>query len=156
MKKSLNFKGILFALLFFTANFGFAQLSCLSLNASLNAEGYVFIYNSDISIDADTSYISKDSIDFTNSLGFGCDEVGENTVYVINVLDGVEYPCESIITIQDVIAPIAIVEVGFEITLTSAIDTYTLLPSDIDESSYDNCGIVSYTLSMYKSAVKIL
>lgn len=157
MKKRLNFQVILFALLLFiTPNLGFAQPVCIAaLNVSLNGDGEIIIYPGDVFQynDFSATSISKDGINFSSFITFDCSEVGENAVSVHGTVDGEEQLCESVLNVQDLISPIAIVQANFTINLASETDIYTLEVSDIDEGSYDNCGIASYVLSQTEFSI---
>jgi len=134
--------------------FAFTQLKsqCNNfVNVSLNQAGEATIFAESLmenSQSYENAMASLDNENFANSVMFDCDDIGEEiTVYITYEDNGNPSSCESMVTIEDKLFPIAIVTSSFEIDLNDENDTYTLLPEDINENSWDNCGDVDLSLS---------
>lgn len=120
------------------------SLVCFNdINASLDSVGE-FHMSSDIVIESTMGQI--DSIVVSPSL-YTCDDLGTN-VYLAEAYFGgiVVTSCTGNIIIEDKLAPIAIGDISVNVTLDSN-GEYHFSPGDIDDGSYDNCGIDSYTYS---------
>jgi hypothetical protein len=78
---------------------------------------------------------------------FNCTNRGANTV-TLTVTDvaGNAATCNATVTVNDVTPPLATCK-DFTLTINAATGTGTLLVTDVDNGSFDNCGIVSRTLS---------
>ncbi len=90
----------------------------------------------------DNCTISNAVIDVTN---FNCNAIGENTV-TLTVTDtsGNEASCSTIVTVVDLSPPLAIPKNIF-VELDNA-GNATISPDDIDDGSFDSCGITSMSL----------
>lgn len=116
----------------------------LAFMGEATVDGEVFVEGN---ADYDVIEVSRDNINFDETVTFNCDDHGTtSTVYVRIEQDGNQYNCTSEATIEDKLAPIAIVQ-NFTIDLASETDTYTLTPDDIDIGSTDNCANFTFTLS---------
>ncbi|MDF1696772.1 MAG: T9SS type A sorting domain-containing protein [Saprospiraceae bacterium] len=109
------------------------------------------IVDAEVFIEGNPDYevleVSLDNVNFGESVSFNCSNANEVIpVYVHIVQDGIDYNCTSQASLEDKLAPVAIVK-DFTIDLASETDTYTLLVDDINNGSADNCPDVTYTLS---------
>jgi len=77
-----------------------------------------------------------------------CADLGTPVVATVTVTDvnGATNSCFSTITVEDKIGPTAICEANVIVDLAGA-SSVTLTVPDIDEGSFDNCGIASMSLS---------
>ncbi len=77
---------------------------------------------------------------------FNCTNLGSNTVtFTVTDAAGNSSNCNATVTVADTIAPVANCR-NFTLVLATN-GTGTLLPTDINNGSTDNCGIASMTLS---------
>ncbi len=107
--------------------------------------------DSNATVDAN-SFESPDDpvilVNGTSSIGFSCDDIGENVVKLTKKNSQDELSeCYSIINVMDNIAPVAVCKQNYEIKLTNEL-VYELDPMELDNGSYDNCGDISYTASL--------
>ena len=116
---------------------------CQDITINLDATGNASITAADIDNGSfDACGIDPISIDITD---FNCANVGANTVTLTVIdLNGNVSTCTSTVTVQDTIDPIAMAQ---DITLyLDASGNALLSANDIDNSSSDNCGIVTLTV----------
>jgi large repetitive protein len=116
---------------------------CKPFTLSLNASGNATLFATDI----DNG--SSDNCSFTRTISkssFNCSNLGANTV-VLTITDasGNFTTCNAIVTVVDAIAPVAQCK-NFTLNL-DATGNATLLATDIDNGSTDNCSIVTRTVS---------
>lgn len=117
----------------------------LDLGGQATVPGAIFIEGN---ADYDVLEVSLDNTNFSESVVFDCDDIGEaKTVYVHIEQDGNEYNCTSEAMIEDKLAPIVVVEVAITINLESETDTYTLTVDEVDDGTYDNCSGITMSLS---------
>src|SRR5512140_1405452 len=121
---------------------------CKNITVQLGADGTVTITGSDVnsgSHDPDGTIVNLMVIPNI----FDCSRIGPNTV-TLTVTDneGLNSACSAIVNVEDKTAPVVNVR-PFELVLNS-MGTGTLLPADIDNGTFDNCGKV--TLSVSQSA----
>jgi hypothetical protein len=116
---------------------------CKSFTLNLNASGNATLLATDI----DNG--SSDNCTFTRTISkssFNCSNIGTNTVQLtITDASGNSASCNAIVTVVDAIAPVAQcknVTLNLDVTGNA-----TLLATDIDNGSTDNCGIVTRTVS---------
>src|SRR5690606_40425293 len=77
---------------------------------------------------------------------FDCSDVGANTVTLtVTDVNGNVSTCTTIVTVEDNIAPVATCAAPFTIQL-DANGNASIIASDIDNGSSDNCGIASMTI----------
>ncbi|HVN57340.1 MAG TPA: hypothetical protein VMT63_03495, partial [Bacteroidales bacterium] len=84
---------------------------------------------------------------FLSKTNFTCSDIGASVPVTLTVTDaaGNSGTCISQVTVRDTVKPV-IVTKPFTLVL-GASGTGTLLPSDIDNGSYDNCGTVNLTVT---------
>ncbi len=116
---------------------------CKSITLFLNASGAATLLATDI----DNG--SSDNCSFTRSISkssFNCTNIGANTV-VLTITDasGNTATCNASVTVVDNIAPVAQCK-NFTINLNTS-GNATLLATDIDNGSTDNCSIATHTVS---------
>ncbi len=114
------------------------------ITVSLDASGNVSIVPSQINnVSTDNCTIASYSLDKTT---FNCSNVGTNTV-TLTVIDseGNSATKTAVVTVKDDIAPIVSTS-NIVIQLNSA-GNASIIVSDINNGSTDNCGIKTYTLS---------
>ncbi len=121
---------------------------CKNITVQLGTDGTVTITGSDInsgSYDPDGTIVNL----MVSPNTFDCSGIGPNTV-TLTVTDneGLNSVCNATVNVEDKTAPVVNVR-PFELVLNS-MGTGTLLPSDIDNGTFDNCGNV--TLSVSQSA----
>ncbi len=82
-----------------------AQECYQDITVSLDASSVALVIPGMLISDGNTSdmLVSKDSIDFSQVIGYNCDDIGEFEVFVINPNDG--FACSSLVTLQDVLSP---------------------------------------------------
>jgi gliding motility-associated-like protein len=92
----------------------------------------------------DNCEIASIEIDQTS---FDCSNIGENTV-TLTVIDesGNKSTCEATLTVEDVEAPVVLTQ-DISVELDSK-GNATITTEDINEGSYDNCGIASMSLNI--------
>ena len=74
---------------------------------------------------------------------FTCANQGDNTVTLtVTDINGNSETCTAIVTVRDLVPPVAVCR-DYTITLNPATGTATLLPANINNGSYDNCGPVT-------------
>lgn len=117
---------------------------CQDISVSLGTENSVTILPSDVDGgSSDNCSIASISVSQTT---FTCDDIGSNTVTVTYTdVNGNSSSCTAIVTISEDTAPMAICQ-DFTAQL-DATGTATVLPTDVDGGSTDNCEIASITLS---------
>ncbi len=115
-----------------------------NITVQLNAAGIASIVPADVNnVSTDACGIASYSLDKTT---FNCSNVGTNTV-TLTVIDinGNVSSNTAVVTVQDTVKPVVLTR---NITVQlSALGSVTILTSDIDNGSTDNCAIVSYALS---------
>jgi hypothetical protein len=118
---------------------------CQDITVQLDASGSVTIAPADIDNGStDNCGIASLSLDKTD---FDCTDVGENTV-VLTVTDnnGNISTCNATVTVEDNIAPTALCK---DITVQlDASGQATITANDINDGSYDNCGIATMEISL--------
>ncbi|GGG57060.1 hypothetical protein GCM10011414_28630 [Croceivirga lutea] len=124
---------------------------CQDITVQLDASGNATILPSDVdngSVDAIGNSVTL-SLDIET---FTCNDVGPNTVTLtVTDVDGLSATCTANVTVEDNIAPTAVCQ---DITITlDETGNATILNSDVDGGSTDNCGIAS--LSIDKSSFTI-
>ncbi|MBX2874496.1 MAG: hypothetical protein KTR30_20405, partial [Saprospiraceae bacterium] len=120
------------------------MVNCKEITISLDHNGTATITEDAIE-DSSSDLCGVFSID-TDITEFSCEDLGENAV-TLSVLDlhGNSSTCESIVTVQDTIAPIARCQ---DITVDlNENGVANLLPTAIDDGSNDNCGMINLTVS---------
>jgi hypothetical protein len=76
---------------------------------------------------------------------FDCSNLGENTVvFTVTDNNGNSSTCQASVNVVDNIDPVAVCK-NFSVTLAGG--SASVGPMDIDNGSYDNCSIASYSLS---------
>lgn len=118
---------------------------CQDVTVELNAQGTVSITAADINNGSfDNCGIESLTLDLTS---FNCDHVGANTVTLTVVdVNQNESTCSATVTVEDNIAPTALCQ-DFTLYL-NALGEWAALPEDIDNGSFDNCGIASLELDI--------
>ncbi len=118
---------------------------CKNITVQLGSDGSATIAASDVndgSYDPDGSIVNL----MITPISFNCSNIGANTV-TLTVTDneGLSSECNAIVTVEDKMPPVVNVK-PFELVLGSS-GTGTLLPVNIDNGSFDNCGPVTLTIS---------
>lgn len=88
-----------------------------------------------------------DQVNYGSSALLDCDDIGSHQFTVIDLDSG--NSCNGTIEIEDKLAPIVVVETGLNIYLEDANDMETLFVADLDDGTFDNCGIDTMYLSQY-------
>ncbi|MAM28582.1 MAG: hypothetical protein CMC13_06110 [Flavobacteriaceae bacterium] len=118
---------------------------CQDITVQLDASGMAIINAFDIDNESsDNCSIASSSVSPNT---FSCADVGTPQTVTLTVTDasGNTSTCTSMVTVEDVLPPTAICQ---DITLIlDASGNATLIPSDIDGGSSDNCGIASLSAS---------
>ncbi|KPL21738.1 MAG: hypothetical protein AMS23_08890, partial [Bacteroides sp. SM1_62] len=117
---------------------------CQAITVQLDASGNAIITGADI--DNGSSDACGIASLVTNPSNFDCTDVGPNTV-TLTVTDnsGISSSCNTIVTVEDNIPPTAVCQ---DVTIQlNAAGNASLLASDIDNGSFDACGIQSMTVS---------
>jgi hypothetical protein len=120
------------------------QASCLSINLPLDVQG-----NATITV-AMIDNNSSDNCGITNRIlsqsQFNCSHIGPNTVTLtLSDASGNTSSCTAVVTVLDNIPPVAICQ-----NLTVPLDasgSATISASQINNGSYDNCGIATISVS---------
>ncbi len=116
---------------------------CKSFTLNLNASGNATLLATDI----DNG--SSDNCSFTRTISkssFNCSNIGTNTVQLtITDTSGNFTTCNATVTVVDPIAPVP--QCKNVILNLDAAGNATLLATDIDNGSTDNCGIATRTVS---------
>ena len=116
-----------------------------NITVQLNAAGTVSIVAADVNNGStDACGIASYSIDKTS---FSCSDTGSAKTVTLTVIDiyGNVGTGTALVTVKDEILPIARTR-NITVQLNAA-GTVSILPSDINNGSTDNCAIVSYSLS---------
>lgn len=119
---------------------------CQNITIQLGADGLASITAEDL--DGGSTDNCNSPLTFTASqTSFDCSNLGENTV-ILTVTDaeGNSSTCTAIVTVEDIIAPVALCVAPFTIEL-DANGQATITAADVDAGSTDNCSIDSITLS---------
>ena len=77
---------------------------------------------------------------------FTCADVGETTITLYGLIGSTVLECTTILTVEDNVPPVPICD-SYVVLALDADGEATLSPTLVDDGSYDNCGIASYTLS---------
>lgn len=117
---------------------------CKNITVQLDANGQASILPLDID-DGSSDACGIDTM-FLSQYDFSCADVGANSV-TLTVTDnnGNTSTCTATVTVEDLISPTAVCQ-----NLTIYLDANgnaSLLPSEVDNGSFDNCGIASMTLT---------
>ena len=119
------------------------QAKCKNGTVNLGANGSVSVVPSAV------DNVSADNCSFSLSLTpntFTCSQIGSNTVTLkATDVSGNTHTCTAILTVKDVSAPIALCK-NATVTLNNS-GQGTLLASQMDNGSNDNCGLSNMTLS---------
>ncbi|GEQ86856.1 hypothetical protein ULMS_23640 [Patiriisocius marinistellae] len=118
---------------------------CQNITVQLDETGTATITAADVDGGSfDACGIVSSEIDITT---FDCANVGINQItLIVTDENGNINSCIAEVTVEDTISPIAICQ---EITVQlDAMGMATILPTDVDNGSTDNCTIASYTLNM--------
>jgi hypothetical protein len=117
---------------------------CQDITVSLGDENTVTILPGDLD-GGNSDNCSVASVTASQTT-FTCDDIGMNTVTVtVTDINGNTSTCTAIVTIVDVAPPITVCQ-AFT-ALLDAMGTVTILPTDVDGGSTDNCGIDTITVS---------
>lgn len=127
------------------SNQAIAQISCFGdLNLSLDPLG-VAEFTVDMAEEGNASgYESK----WVVPTEFTCEDLSEVQDYTLygQYANGDIDSCMGTVSLSDFVPPVAIVEIDVMIDLDDD-GTLTLLPSMIDEGSYDNCSPITYDIT---------
>ncbi|MEE9440093.1 MAG: dockerin type I repeat-containing protein, partial [Saprospiraceae bacterium] len=154
MKKFQRFM-LLATFMAFVSFSSFGQFSCnnqvyASLASSTSGGDASVIIYPEIVTNGNSStsdiQLSLNNTDFYDSLTFYCDDIGDHLIYVKQTIDGVVEECTSTVTVEDKLSPIPYVLSTVTISMDNS-GSATLLPSDVNIGSYDNCEIASMTVS---------
>ncbi len=118
---------------------------CKNITVQLDASGNISILASDLD---DGSSGGCGTLTFTASqTDFTCANVGSNNVsLMVTDVNGNSSSCVAIVTVEDLIDPIAICQ-----NINISLDEFgvaTILASDLDGGSTDNCGIDSLAIDI--------
>ncbi len=118
---------------------------CQDLTVQLDANGNGSIVPSDVDNgSSDNCGVSSLVLDIDT---FDCNDIGANTVTLtIDDGNGNSDTCTAIVTVEDNIAPTAICQ-DFIVQL-EANGNGSIVPSDVDNGSNDNCGVSSLVLDI--------
>jgi hypothetical protein len=150
MKKKLFFQFLLIIVFLFTGNKMFAQLECNPgeiYTISLSGEGTAIFDAEAVFPDTYTNArISRGGGDpYTESITFDCSEIGDFFINAQATNGSEDVECVVHVDIRDEVPPIAVAEAEYYLSLVGGVAGLTT--EDINVASYDNCGIVSMTLS---------
>nr|MBX2828925.1 HYR domain-containing protein [Flavobacteriaceae bacterium] len=119
--------------------------NCQDITVPLDASGNATITAADVDAGSTVSCGSATvGIDVST---FDCSNIGPNNVVLsVTNASGLTTQCTAIVTVEDSLAPVANCQ---DITvILDATGNASILPSDIDAGSADNCGIASTSLDM--------
>jgi gliding motility-associated-like protein len=117
---------------------------CQPVTVQLDATGNVIITGSDI--DNGSSDACGIASLVASPSNFDCTDVGPNTVtLIVSDINGNTSSCNTIVTIEDNVPPTAVCQ-DINLQLNAA-GNAVLLAGDIDNGSFDACGIQSLTVS---------
>lgn len=127
--------------------------NCRNLTVNIGAGGTVTVLGTDLN---STTTPSSDNCSplsfFINTVGntdtvFSCAQIGNrNLTLIVQDPAGNQATCLSTVTVQDVTAPIAACQSGVSLFLNS-LGTVSVTTTQINNSSSDNCGIATMTVS---------
>jgi gliding motility-associated-like protein len=125
--------------------------NCLNPTVYLNASGNVNVFAADISGGStDNCAVIDSSINVlgNNSAAFVCAAIFTPQVVTLLVEDteGNIGTCVSSVTVLDTVSPVAICNATYSAAL-DATGNALVLPTDIDNGSTDNCGLVEYLIN---------
>ena len=121
-------------------------MTCRNYTVYLNAEGKGTLTSSDIN-NGSSDNCTAGLFMYISKTDFNCSDIGSPvTVNLIGTdASGNSSSCSSQITVLDTISPVINYK-PFELVLGSS-GTATLLPSDLNNGSFDNCGSVTLSVS---------
>jgi uncharacterized protein YrzB (UPF0473 family) len=120
--------------------------SCQNINVFLDASGVITILPSDID---NGSFFGCDNTAVNLSLNndtFDCSDIGTNAVLLTAENGGMTATCNAVVTVLDIIAPEAVCQ-NITIELNPA-GVATILPSQVDGGSTDNCTIANASIDI--------
>jgi len=146
----------LFTLFFFTG-FGYCQcitdtippvVTCnINITTQLSNAGITTILPIEIGTASDNCTINTQLVNGQASYSFTCADLGVNTVlYSATDASGNTSSCSAIVTVLDTIAPIINCNNNVDMQLSNA-GIATLIPSQVNNNSSDNCGINSMLIN---------
>ncbi len=119
--------------------------TCQNITVSLDASGMASITAADVDAGSTASCGSvTTTIDVSS---FNCSNIGPNNV-VLTVTNGsgLTTQCTAVVTVEDITPPVVACQ---DITvILDALGNASIVPSDIDAGSSDNCGIASSSLDV--------
>ena len=150
MKKNLYFQLLLIIMFLFIGEKTFAQIECnpgqvyninLSSNGTATFEAVTVFpdtyTNAVVSIDGGLTY--------SESITFDCSDIDDFFI-TARAMDGTnQVDCVVHVVVQDLIPPIPVVEADYTIYLVNG--EAHLTAAELDEASFDNCGIASMEIS---------
>ncbi|MGJ8666955.1 MAG: HYR domain-containing protein [Patiriisocius sp.] len=122
-----------------------AMAVCQDITVQLDATGMVTITPADVDGgSSDNCGIATTTIDVDT---FDCSDVGPNSVTLtITDVNGNVSTCVAIVTVEDIEAPMVVCQ---DITVQlDATGTITIVASDLDNGSTDNCTISNFTVDI--------
>jgi len=97
------------------------------------------------------SYVNTIGTSFTT---FGCDAIftPQPATLIVEDASGNTHSCATTVNVVDTVSPIALCEATFTAQL-NAVGDVTVMPSNLDSNSLDNCGVVEYLINGADSVV---
>jgi gliding motility-associated-like protein len=125
--------------------------NCAIPTAYLNNAGLATLFAADFSAGSSDNCGIVDS--FVNVIGLGstaftCSAIftPQSATLIVRDAQGNSASCLATVNVVDTVTPTALCEFSYTATLDAA-GNATVVPSDIDSSSTDNCGLVEFTIN---------
>ncbi|AFL80257.1 HYR domain-containing protein [Aequorivita sublithincola DSM 14238] len=119
---------------------------CQNITIQLDANGNASIIAADVD-GGSTDQCGVASVTIDNDT-FDCSNVGDNNVILtVTDVNGNASTCTAIVTVEDVTAPVVSCQ-SITVELDPVTGTVTIAGTDIDNGSFDACGIASYNLDI--------
>jgi hypothetical protein len=97
---------------------------------------------------AQNAVVSLDQLVYNSNLELTCNDVADNIdLYIKYEFEGDTIDCQVTFNFRDLVVPVAIAETQITLQLADANDEVSISVDDVDDGSYDICGIANRSLS---------
>lgn len=120
-------------------------VACKNHTVNLDADGNAFLFETDVMLSSDDncSIVSSD----LSISDLDCSHLGNQTITLtVTDVGGMTAQCDATVNVQDLTAPSANCETGYNPIDLESNGEVILLPAQVDDGSTDNCGIASMSV----------